>query len=121
MTRRLPVLLLSAAMALAGGIAGPCMSAAACAMQARMDCCSTSGPGITAPRCCNGIRQVNRAATPATAERPLTGSPVAPALCAVPLARTHVSPAQALLPSASAAGADPPGGTLIAQHTSLLL
>ena len=122
MSRRLTALLLVAAIVLAGVMAGPCAGRACAMAQARqMDCCKDAGVGISAPRCCDGHHELSRAATPATVER------VLPASAAVP-----ISDAPVVLASSAAAqpsmvlrrippGSAPPGGSLIAQHTSLLL
>jgi hypothetical protein len=122
MTRRLAVLLLSTAVMLTGVVAAPCASHAACAMAQAgpMDCCAGK-TGISAPSCCDGKAQLSRKATPATAERSaqmtldLPGT-LLPTLTPVVVAATRID-----APPRADARAAPPGGTLIAQHTSLLL
>lgn len=119
MARRLASLLLSAVLALAGLTVGPCPDGR-CAMQAApaMDCCPTGG--LHEPSCCPPVDQLGqRSLQPAGSERPLqavalaAGLPVPPAIAAPPAAA-------AVAPRAVVGTAAPPG-TLIAQHTSLLL
>jgi hypothetical protein len=121
MARRLAALLFSAAMILASVAMAPCTSQASCALASgrRMDCC-TAKTGISVPRCCNGNQQVS-STTPATPEQPIQSTLAASAM--------HVAPARLALANSPQthrsgridAGPAPPGGTLIAQHTSLLL
>lgn len=123
MPRRLAVSLLCTAIVLAGVVAGPCGSNAACALASarQMDCCKGPPIGISAPRCCAGAQQISGTTAPATAERPAHGRLIAaamqvaaPAAAINAAARLHAAPR-------TAARAAPPGGTLVAQHTSLLL
>jgi hypothetical protein len=121
MFRRLAALLFSAAVILASVALSPCTSRASCALAtaARMDCCMAKS-GISAPRCCSGHQQV-RTATPATPERSAHDLRVAAATRVVSAGRALVdsapmSPFRCVDPDAA-----PPGGTLVAQHTSLLL
>ena len=122
MTRRLAALLLSAAMMLAGVVAAPCASHAACAMaQARpMDCCAGK-IGISAPGCCDGKSRVSRNATPATADRSAQTTLQSPSTLVPSLTQVVVVTARIDAPARTDARAAPPGGTLIAQHTSLLV
>jgi hypothetical protein len=121
MVHRLAAVLLSAAVILAGVALSPCTSRASCALAAaaRMDCC-TAKNGISAPRCCSGHQQV-RTATPATPERSAhdlraaSASHVVSAVRAL-AAAARTNPLRRIEPAAA-----PPGGTLVAQHTSLLL
>jgi hypothetical protein len=122
MTRRLAALLLTIAMTLAGVLATPCVSRAACAMaQARpMDCCAGK-PGISAPSCCDGKSRLARDAIPATLERSApTAAQTLDTPLPAPLAPVIVNAHSDALPRIDSRAA-PPGGTLIAQHTSLLL
>lgn len=84
-----------------------------------MDCCAPKS-GIAKPSCCDK-QQVQRSPVRATPDRPIQSSLKAPlehvAALVVPLA----PPPHTLLARRIDAGAAPPGGTLIAQHTSLLL
>jgi hypothetical protein len=122
MVRRLAALLFSVAMLTAGLAAAPCVGRVACAMTAadRKDCC-TQKTGIAAPRCCSGEQRVQRGVSPATPERPAQHHLGAAALHAAPVAAVIAEPAQPACAWRVDTGADPPGGTLIAQHTSLLL
>ena len=122
MNRRLAALLLAAAIVLAGVVAGPCAGGACALAQARqMDCCKDAGAGISAPRCCDGHRQLSRPATPATVERVLAASAAVP-ICDAPVVLASSGSAQpSLLLRRIPPGSAPPGGSLIAQHTSLLL
>jgi hypothetical protein len=122
MCRRLAALLLSVTLSLAAIAAAPCVGRASCAMaSARQRDCCTSPQGISAPRCCGGEQRVQRAAPAATA----AGRQAPPVLLASALYLAAIPPsaagAQPRLGRLDAAGADPPGGTLVAQHTSLLL
>jgi hypothetical protein len=123
MRRRLATLLLSAAMILASVLAGPCMSSASCplAQGQQIDCCKGPGAGISAPRCCDGRHQVGRTAPPATAERQVHSGLAAPAMPVAPVAVEPTDPSQLFAPQRVDAATAPPGGTLVAQHTSLLL
>jgi hypothetical protein len=120
MYRRLAALVLSVALSLTAMAAAPCVGRASCAMASarQRDCCSQQS-GIATPRCC-GEQRMQRPATPATLERPAPPALAAnaPYLAAIP---PLVAPANSVLVRSHAAGADPPGGTLVAQHTSLLL
>ncbi len=122
MTRRLGIVLFSVSIVFTAVVAAPCTGGVACAMaRAHMDCCDGVSAGISAPRCCNGPQQVSRNATPVTAERPMQSSLAVPTWYAAPVALAHTSPARTLRPLGTSPGTAPPGGTLIAQHTSLLL
>lgn len=123
MTRRPAALLLAAAMIVAGVVASPCAGNAACAMVAArpMDCCKGPGAGISAPRCCHGSQQVSRGATPVITEGPVQSAPPAPAMQVRSVVVAFVHSTHVFAPRRVDAGAAPPGGTLIAQHTSLLL
>ena len=121
MCRRLATLLLSAALIFAATVAAPCVGRASCAMtSARQRDCCTAPQGISAPRCCGGEQRVQRAAPPATTGRQAPPVPLATALylAAIP---PLTAGAQPRLGRLDTGGADPPGGTLLAQHTSLLL
>jgi hypothetical protein len=122
MIRRLAALLLSVVMLLAGVVAAPCTSHATCAMaQARpMDCCAGKN-GISAPGCCEGKSQLSRSAAPATVEGSAQTASTPPGTLLPALAAVVIVPTAINLPARIDARAAPPGGTLIAQHTSLLL
>lgn len=118
MLRRLAALLLTAVVALAGLTVGPCPDGR-CAMTAAkaMSCCQRDG--LTKPSCCPPVEHLGQQVVPPAADRPaqllahVAAQPLAVVLAAEPPAPS------APLPIA-ARGAPPPG-TLIAQHTSLLV
>lgn len=121
MVRRLAAVLFSAAMICAGTALSPCVGRAACALAgaARMDCC-TAKNGISAPSCCSGHQQI-RNATPAAPEGPAPSLHGAPATQVVAAGRSCADPRQTHPVRRIDSNAAPPGGTLIAQHTLLLL
>jgi hypothetical protein len=123
MPRRLAVSLLCTAFVLAGVVAGPCTGNAACALASamQMDCCKGPPSGISAPRCCAGARQIGGATAPATAERPAHSRLIAPTMTVAALVAAIDAPARVHAAHSIASRAAPPGGTLVAQHTSLLL
>jgi hypothetical protein len=123
MPRRLAVSLLCSAFVLAGVMAGPCPGNAACALASarQTDCCKGPPIGISAPRCCAGGQEIGGRTAPATPERPAHSRLVAPATQLAPAAVAVIEPAPIVIPQRIDPGAAPPGGTLIAQHTSLLL
>ena len=123
MRRRLATLLLSTVMILGGVVAGPCIGSASCALaQGQLiNCCKSPGAGISTPRCCNGRPQLARNATPATAARQVHGGLAAPAMPVASVAVEPADPTQLFAPQRVDAATAPPGGTLVAQHTSLLL
>lgn len=122
MPRRLAISLLSVAFLAAGIFAGPCTANAACAMARaqQMDCCKGPPLGISAPSCCPGTQEITGSSAPVTPERPVQSHLVAPL---TQLASTAVvaSAPNRFVAARIDPGAAPPGGTLIAQHTSLLL
>jgi hypothetical protein len=120
MPRRVASLLLSLAMVLGGTAAAQCVGHAAClaALQRPMDCCAAKN-GISNPSCCEG-KQVRRDAGPVTPDRPVQSSLAAPAAQVAPFSPLR-EPVHGTAAGQSDAGAAPPGGSLIAQHTSLLL
>ena len=120
MYHRVATLLLSTAVILAGVVAGPCTSTAACAFAPTRDCCNARGAGISTPRCCDGQQQA-RSTPPATAERQTHQTLTAPAMQVATVAVAPAGPAQPATPQRIDAAAPPPGGTLIGQYTSLLL
>lgn len=117
---RFTILMLSAALVLAN-VVSPCVGRAqSCGMRwvGRMDCCNAK-VGISAPSCCNGKQQVSIV---------IAASHDRPAKCTLAVLAVHVVPAvlsftepQIFSLQRIDARAAPPGGTLIAQHTSLLL
>ncbi len=123
MARRLLTVVLNAAILLGSVVGGPCATRATCAMaRARhADCCATAQPGIHAPRCCAGAPQLADARMAATTDRPLPEARTTPSVvvvaCSAPAPSAGQSGAR-LYPERAPA---PPGRTLIAQHTSLLL
>ena len=121
MSHRLTALLLSAALIFVGVILPPCAGAASCAMGwgRRTDCCAVK-IGISAPRCCNATQQV-RGATPATPERSTQKPPPGPAVYTAPIDSFVGSAVRQAFGLRIDSAAAPPGTTLIAQHTSLLL
>jgi hypothetical protein len=118
MARRLGSLLLTAVLALAGLTVGPCPDGR-CAMTAAkaMSCCQRDG--LTKPSCCPPVEHLSQQVVPPAAERPaqmvacVAGQPLAGAIATL-------APAP-LDPAPTAARGAPPPGTLIAQHTSLLV
>jgi hypothetical protein len=122
MTRRLTTALLAAAIILASVSAAPCSGNAACAAFSaqQMDCCKRPPAGINAARCCGGVKQATRIVAPATAERAAQRAFQAPPLQAAPLA-INTAPPQVVRSLRLDPIAAPPDGTLISQHTSLLL
>lgn len=118
---RLIVLMLAAAMVL-GSTSSPCGdSGSTCAMAwvGQPDCCRAK-PGIAIPPCCAGKQQVRNAValkTDRSVQDRLRTS-------AAPLAQGAVAPTGLrwiVAQQCSDGCAAPPGGTLLAQHTSLLL
>jgi hypothetical protein len=90
------------------------------AMAKQMDCCNDNGDGISAPDCCANA-QLGQPAASQPADRPvrsaLTVSFAVAPLPAIPVLAPPLSlTGERIDPSAA-----PPGGTLIVQHTSLLL
>src|SRR5262245_45421126 len=122
MTRRLTTALLAAAIILAGVIAAPCGGNAACAAFSaqQMDCCKRPVAGFNAARCCSGVELNARGITPATSEgtaqRIVNSAALHIAAIAISTAPPQVVRASGIDPTAA-----PPDGTLISQHTSLLL
>ena len=123
MPRRLAVSLLCAAFILAGVLAGPCPGTGACAVASaqQMDCCKRPPIGISTPRCCAGGQEIGGSTSPATPERPSHSRLIAPSMHLAPAVVAVLAPAPIVIPQRIDPGAAPPGGTLVAQHTSLLL
>jgi len=122
MLRRLAALLTSVALIAVALAASPCASRAACRMVAaqQMDCCANT-PGIGTPRCCPEQKQLAHRTTPATPDRPLHGLRTILVASALPVVLVLAAPLRPALARGIDPGAAPPGGTLISQHTSLLL
>jgi len=118
---RSTVLMLSAALVLSS-VGSPCVGQQlSCAMQSveRMDCCNAK-PGISAPSCCSGKQEVNKViALPR--DRLAKYAPAASAAHVFPVVASFGDPTRVFALQRIDARAAPPGGTLIAQHTSLLL
>ena len=120
MLRRLSITLL--ALAIVGGGVATCRcitKLCAVAMAKQMDCCD-DGEGVSAPDCCPQGTQVSRHSA-----SPLADSParlvIAAATQMVAVAVTVTAPELPLVLQVVEPEAAPPGGSLIAQHTSLLL
>ena len=115
------VLMLSATLVVAS-VLSPCLGQGlSCAMaRARqMDCCSAKA-GIGAPPCCTGKQQV-RNAIAVTPDRPAQKTLAASAVHVMPVVVAFVDPTRVFAPQRIDVRTAPPGGTLVAQHTSLLL
>ena len=123
MLYRLAAMVFTVAIALAGVTLAPCGSGTLCASVAaqQMDCCKGPPAGISAARCCNGSQQVRHAPPPATSERSLQRTLAPPAMQAVTVDAPQLVPPQIVSAARIDPTAAPPGGTLIDQHTSLLL
>jgi hypothetical protein len=121
MVCRFAVVLLALATVITSTVSCPCVTkSCAMAVAKQMDCCNDDGDGIGAPDCCANA-QLGQPAVSQPADRParsaLTVSFAVAPLPAVPALTAPLSPtADRIDPSAA-----PPGGTLIVQHTSLLL
>jgi hypothetical protein len=118
MLRRAAVLLLTTVLASAGLTVGACPQARCAMRQAKaMTCCQHGG--LTRPSCCPPVERIGQRATPPATDRPADAVAHAAWL---PLSLVLAAPARAL-PGAALRiepGTAPPG-TLIAQHTALLL
>jgi hypothetical protein len=122
MLRRLAVLLLAAAV-IAGGITTcPCITTACTiAMGRQMDCCNDARrDGIGAAKCCPGGTQLSQQ-TASPAADPPARTMLALAVRSVAVAGSMPAPLRGVTARAIDPGAAPPGGSLIAQHTSLLV
>jgi hypothetical protein len=121
MLRRCASLLLTLAVLLGGTAVAPCAGNASCPMMAArpMDCCAAK-TGISKPSCCE-TKQIRHSPAPVTPDRPVQSSLAAPDARVAPVVLALRSPTRAVVVGRIDAGTAPPGGTLIAQHTSLLL
>lgn len=118
MAPRLLSLLLTALVALAGVALGPCPQGRCAAMQAAShDCCKRDG--LTRPSCCPPAGQLSQQQAPPALERAADGIQVV-ATRPVPVVLAGLAPAPHDTPRRIDPAAAPPG-TLIAQHTSLLV
>ncbi len=118
MPRRLASLLLTMLIALAGVGVGACPQGRCAAMQAAAhDCCKRDG--LTRPSCCPATEHLSQQQAPPALERAADGIQFAAAQ-AVPVVLAAPAPHLPEAPRDIDPGAAPPG-TLIAQHTSLLL
>lgn len=118
--RRLTVLMLTAAFVLAG-VVSPCVGQQrSCAMPwvGQMDCCKAKA-GISAPPCCSGKQQVDRDIA-VSRERPAGNTLAVLAVHVLPVV-AFADPKRIGAVERIEACTAPPGGTLVAQHTSLLL
>ena len=119
MFRRAAVLLLTVVLAFAGLTMGACPQAQCTMRQAKTMSCCQHTEGLSRPCCCPTAERISQPATPPAVDRPAdtvahVAWQVLPALPAAP-APTLVSAPLRIDP-----GTAPPG-TLIAQHTALLL
>ncbi len=83
------------------------------------DCCHAK-PGIGAPGCCEGTRQSGNP-TAVVAERPAYKLLGVSVVLVAPAVVTSVDAVPIIAEERIDARAAPPGGTLFAQHTSLVL
>jgi len=123
MPRRTLIVVLTTVLAFAGLTVGSCPQARCAMRQApAMDCCKEADSGaqsLSKPNCCPPVEQIGQRATPPAVDRPADGivhvaSQALPVVLVAPvLVRAGVTPR--IEP-----GLAPPG-TLIAQHTALLL
>lgn len=121
MLRRLAVSLLCVAMLVAGMVTASCASAGCPMPQMKMDCCQGPPAGISAASCCEKPPQLSRLAAPATAERAAKFQPQLAFASIVPIVVSTAATAHRVAITRIDARAAPPGSTLVAQHTSLLL
>lgn len=124
MLRRAAVVLLATVLAFAGLTVGACPQARCAMRQApAMDCCRQAGPDealrLSKPNCCPPVAQIAPPAAPAAVDRPADTIAYTAAL-AVPVVLPAPAPRRAAAPSRIDPGLAPPG-TLITQHTALLL
>jgi len=118
MLRRAAILLLTAVLAFAGLTVGSCPQGHCAMRQAKATTCCQQG-GITKPSCCPTSEQIGQRAVPPAGDRPaetvahVAGQPL-------PLVLAAPRPAWPGAPLRIEPGTAPPG-TLIAQHTALLL
>lgn len=111
-------MLLTMLIALAGVGVGACPQGRCAAMQAAAhDCCKQNG--LTRPSCCPETEQLSQQPAAPGLERAADGIHLAAAQ-RVPIVLAASAPRLPQAPRAIDPGAAPPG-TLIAQHTSLLL
>lgn len=119
--RRFAALLITVALVLTGTALLPCPDGRCAAVQARsMECCKQGG--LTRPPCCDTEQLSHATTAPAAVERGIdvrTGSAGVHAPAALSL--VVATPNRARRPVHDAARGKAPPGTLIAQHTSLLL
>jgi hypothetical protein len=83
------------------------------------DCCETKA-GIGMPACCDGKQRV-RSAIAVMADRPVQKMLGVSAVHVAPAVVAFADPTRIAAAQRIDACAAPPGGTLLAQHTSLLL
>ena len=119
MLRRTAVLLLTVALAFAGLTVSACPQAWCTMRQAKTTSCCQHTEGLSRPCCCPTAERISQPATPPAVDRPAdtvahVAWQVLPVLSAAP-APTRVSAPLRIDP-----GTAPPG-TLIAQHTALLV
>ena len=124
MPRRTLIVVLTTVLAFAGLTVGSCPQARCAMRQApAMDCCKEADSGaqsLSKPNCCPPVEQIGQAATPPAADRPADGIAHVAAL-ALPVAlAAPLAPRRVAIPLRVDPGLAPPG-TLIAQHTALLL
>lgn len=118
MLRRFATLLLALALIGAGFGTGACPAGSCLTAAKKMDCCPTGG--LHKPSCCPPAEQLSQPATAPAADRPIQHLLAAAVLHGVPLA-VAAAPARLVgVPRTIDPAAGPPG-SLIAQHTSLLV
>jgi hypothetical protein len=120
MARRFAAMLLGVTTLFLTAATQQCPTRPSCPMMQKggMECCRTQS-GLTTPRCCGGA--IGRAAAPAA----ITSVRTVVQLAAVPAAAVvgdiGLAAPVAGLCSSSGLPISPPGRTLVAQHTSLIL
>jgi hypothetical protein len=121
MPRRLLIALLALAV-VGGGVAScPCIAKACAMAQAKAMSCCEKAAGLNAPDCCPGGTQLSRQDAAPAAVNP-AAAVLAIAATVAPFGTTVMtSPEPTGVPALAFSSAAPPGGTLVAQHTSLLL
>jgi len=118
MPRRLATLLLALTLVVAGIGSAACPGGNCFSAAKKMDCCPTGG--LHAPSCCPPAEELSQRATTPAADRPIQHQLAAAVLHVVPV----VLAAPQALPSGAPRAIDPaagPPGSLLAQHTSLLV
>lgn len=118
MPRRLATLLLALTLVVAGFGSAACPGGSCFSAAKKMDCCPKGG--LHAPSCCPPAEQLSQRATAPAADRPIQQALAAAVLHVVPVALAAPSALPPGAPRIIDPAAGPPG-SLIAQHTSLLV